>query len=241
MCCCCKIAYGLGVKPIENLGVKSIESRDGILFFESLYFSTSIQSEVADVIGLDDSARVDLDRYNGLTGASAKRLASAAADGDPGESESAFFRRVLPEVARSTSWRNQVRNAQDMHYKYDSIPVFPRMIEQAEYFESWIQGFRRRRLSELFGWVQEVLYCSDDSHSQQNRCLVSGRLLGGRGPLSASGDCGARNGSELSVTGHVAFFELLDKRFQLLRDVLPIDMRPLGLVSCKYKFYPLDG
>jgi len=257
-CCCCKIAYGLGVRPIENIrgiggGDDAAPLRDGTRFFGWMYFSTRIpcQSKVADekekiqqsgildgkeepgdrdgVRTLDGCVQVDLDRYNGLTGASAKRLAAAAEDGDPGESESDLFRRVLPEVARSTSWRNQARNARDMHY-YDSIPVFPRMIEIAEYFESWIQGFRRRRLSELFGWVQEVLYCSDDSHSQQNRCLVSGRLLGGGGPLSASGDCGARDG----VTGHVAFFELLDTRFQLLGDVLPIDFRPRGLVSRKY-------
>ena len=265
-CCCCKIACGLGVRPIENIrgigGGDDAALGDGARFFGSLYFSATRiprQSKVADdeekiqqsgsldgneepsdrdgVHGLDGCVRVDLDRYNGLTGASAKRLAAAAADGDPGESESDLFRRVLPEVARSTSWRNQVRNARDMHY-YDSIPVFPRMIEMAEYFESWVQGFRRRRLSELFGWVQEVLYCSDDSHSKQNRCLVSGRLLGGGGPSSASGgDSGARDG----VTGHAAFFELLDKRFQLLGDVLPIDFRPRGLVSRKYEFYPFDS
>ena len=85
-------------------------------------------------------------------------------------------------------------------------------------------ALERRKLSELFGWAQEVLYCSDDAHSQQNRCLVSGR----RRPVVG-------NSGEPSVTGHAAFLELLDERFGLLRGVLPIDLRVRGLVSSRYE------
>ena len=63
--------------------------------------------------------------------------------------------------------------------------AYSELLEEAEFFESWIQGFRRRswapggrmRLHELFGNEHEVLYCADDVHSQQNRCLLSGRYL----------------------------------------------------------------
>ena len=37
-----------------------------------------------------------------------QRLAAAANSRPAGETEAAFFGRVLPEVARATSWRNQV-------------------------------------------------------------------------------------------------------------------------------------
>jgi len=152
-CCCCKIACGLGVRPIKNIrgiggGDNDAARGDGTRFFGSLYFSATRiprQSKVADeekvqqsgsldgeeepsngdgIRVLDGRVRVDLDHDNGLTGASTKRLAAAAADGDPGESESDLFCRMLPEVTRSTSWRNQVQNARDVHY-YKLDPHVP--------------------------------------------------------------------------------------------------------------------
>jgi hypothetical protein len=209
--------------------------------------------------------KYNLDNYTGLSGASAKRLANAANNNNNGkklnnESEIELYRRVLPEVARATSWRNQLHNVQDRKYKYDAVSCFYELIEQAEYFESWIQGFRRRRLVQLFGWVEEVLYCSDDvQHSQQNRCLVSGRQRRRRQQLCQSDVVANDNGSisddEATIsagmmttettpttettTDHEAFFMLLEERFVQLKDILPIDLRPYGVISRKYEYYPI--
>ena len=90
--------------------------------------------------------------------------AAAAATGrGPGaavERDAAFFRRVLPAVARATSWRNAACNAAqrqsyatvnltlaiplDLTLTSDPNPrpkqaAYPAMLEHAEYFESWIQ------------------------------------------------------------------------------------------------------
>ena len=86
-----------------------------------------------------------LPQWTGLTGSSARRLAAAASKKAAGESEGAFLRRVLPEICRATSWRNQAYNA-PQNDKY-STASYPEMLQQAEFFESWIQGFRRRRLA----------------------------------------------------------------------------------------------
>ena len=97
------------------------------------------------------------------------------------------------------------------------------MLEHAEYFESWIQGWRRRRLQELYGaaHVEEILYCSDSAHSQQNRCLVSGRRLA----VDDRGD---------GPSGHAAFLRLLERQLLKFEAVLPVDLRVRGLVSAKY-------
>ena len=126
------------------------------------------------------------------------------------------------------------------------------MLEHAEYFESWIQGFRRRRLSALYGVAEEMLYCQDDAHSQQNRCLVSGRLLGplgrkrppaaavgvGEPSESGGGACGGRKDSEQGERGehgeHGAFFARLNAQFIKYEAVLPVDLRARGLVSSRY-------
>ena len=94
MCCCCKIACGLGVRPIENIqgigsGDDDAARGDGTQLFGLLYFSATRiprQSKVTDeekvqqsgsldgeeepsngdgVRGLDGHVRVDLDCYNG--------------------------------------------------------------------------------------------------------------------------------------------------------------------------------
>ena len=96
-----------------------------------------------------------------------------------------------------------------------------RHVRQAEYFESWIQGFRRRKLRGLFGHEEEVLYCNDSAHSQQNRCLVSGRRL-----MPAADSGGAQ--------AHGAFFALLEAQFAKYAATLPIDLRARGLVSSRY-------
>jgi hypothetical protein len=168
----------------------------------------------------------DREAWTGLLGTTARRLAAAASEttGDAGEAveetDGAFFRRVLPEVARSTSWRNQVFNSEQQGV-YSSAE----MRVEADYFESWIQGFRRRRLFELFGWEEELLYCHDESHSQQNRCLVSGRQSSPRSALPAT---------HPDSRGHVAFFALLEAQFLKYEASLPVDLRVRGLVSAKY-------
>ena len=157
------------------------------------------------------------------------------------ESEIELYRRVLPEVARATTWRSQSHNVQDRKYKYDAVSSFHELIEQAEYFESWIQGFRKRRLVQLFGWVEEVLYCSDEAqHSQQNRCLVSGRRRRQQ-LLQNGGDAvgGATTTATTTTTTTTAFLNLLEERFVQLKDILPIDLRPYGVVSRKYEYYPV--
>jgi hypothetical protein len=193
------------------------------------------------------TTKYNLDNYTGLSGASARRLANAANNDNDNnnndnklkhESEIELYRRVLPEVARATSWRNQLHNVQDRKYKYDAVSCFHELIEQAEYFESWIQGFRRRQLVQLFGWVKEVLYCSDDArHSQQNRCLVSGRRR--RQQLRQNGGDAAGGATTTATTTTTAFLNLLEERFVQLKDILPIDLRPYGVVSRKYEYYPV--
>ena len=197
------------------------------------------------------TTKYNLDNYTGLSGASARRLANAANNDNNDnnndnklkhESEIELYRRVLPEVARATTWRSQSHNVQDRKYKYDAVSSFHELIEQAEYFESWIQGFRKRRLVQLFGWVEEVLYCSDEAqHSQQNRCLVSGRRRRQQ-LLQNGGDAvggATTTATTTTTTTTTAFLNLLEERFVQLKDILPIDLRPYGVVSRKYEYYPV--
>lgn len=151
------------------------------------------------------------------------------------EAEAALFGLVLPEVARATSWRNQVYNASQQGV-YSSAE----MCEEAAYFESWIQGFRRRRLATLFGAEEEVLYCNDDAHSQQNRCLVSGEQL--RDPLGADAlTSGSAHGSATASTSAsparspAAFLALLERQLRKHEAALPVDLRVRGLVSARYE------
>ena len=107
--------------------------------------------------------------------------------------------------------------------------AYSELLEEAEFFESWIQGFRRRRLRELFGNEYEVLYCADDVHSQQNRCLVSGRHL----PNSSSTDT-ETSGS--SASSYARFFKLLEDQYLKHEADLPLDLRVRGLVSAKFGY-----
>ena len=97
------------------------------------------------------------------------------------------------------------------------------MLEEAEYFESWIQGFRRRRLAELFGHEEELLFCADDVHSQQNRCLVSGERLAPRSApadaMDQDDDEAATPGPGLSAPVELAapFFALLERQLLMRR------------------------
>ena len=132
------------------------------------------------------------------------------------------------------------------------------VLEQAEYFESWIQGFRRRRLRELFGAEDEILYCSDAVHSQQNRCLISGRLLctplpptshasadavGTDVPANGETGFGEEAGSTIRMADGLdshassckAFFDLLERQLLKYTDILPLDLRVRGLVSTKFE------
>ena len=127
-----------------------------------------------------------------------------------------------------------------------------------------VQGHRRRKLHELFGYEEEVIYCSDAlGHSQQNRCLVSGKRLrpasgaaGGAESSAAGGGAGgvadgaaggvadrpaggpaggAAGGAAGSVAGdYEAFFAMLNAQFRKYEAVLPVDLRARGLVSAKY-------
>lgn len=151
-------------------------------------------------------------------------VAAGAEGGGGGERGASFFSKVLPDVARATSWRNAVFNG-----KHEQTSAYAEVLDQAEYFESWIQGFRRRRLHALFGAEEELLYCSDDVHSQQNRCLVSGVRLRAR----AGGQLGA---SEPAAGERAAFFALLAKQHAKYAAVLPMDLRVRGLVSAKFDY-----
>ena len=152
--------------------------------------------------------------------------AAAAAEGaGAGEDEGGLFRRVLPAVARATSWRNASNNvAQQASF---ATAAYPEMQQEAEFFESFIQGFRRRKLRELFGCEEEILFCSESAHSMQNRCIVSGRRLRSKaGPATPDGG----NADE-----RAAFFRLLNAQFAKYEAVLPVDLRARGLVSQKYE------
>ena len=71
----------------------------------------------------------------------------------------------------------------------------------------------------------KVLYCNGSSHSQQNRCLVSGKAL----------NPSTRVTSEANRDQYVVFFELLDRQFKKYESVLPVDLRARGIVSLKYQ------
>ena len=305
-CCCCKLVGGTGTHG------------SGTDLFADLYFgrvdgvdvcapcddaeepcppdSRAERSE-AEAEGACAGSAVEMGAapaWTGLVGAAAKRLAAAVSVG-AGEAEGEYLRRVLPEVARCTSWRNQVHNV-SQHDKFSAIsacavarrvpprpasllpcvrranvppppprpahapqercaqkraysssalargrshfpllpirnrphnlhPIlrtgsYPQMLDQATYFESWIQGFRRRKLRALFDTEEELLYCNDSSHSQQNRCIVSGKQL-------------ALSGSDES-RGRGAFFEQLERQFARYKSVLPVDLRARGLVSSRF-------
>eukprot|EP00656_Telonema_subtile_P048935 TRINITY_DN5974_c0_g1_i1.p1 TRINITY_DN5974_c0_g1~~TRINITY_DN5974_c0_g1_i1.p1 ORF type:complete len:398 (-),score=61.40 TRINITY_DN5974_c0_g1_i1:68-1261(-) len=131
-------------------------------------------------------------------------------EGCPPESvsdDSSVHWTALTEVARATSWRNNQHSTQ----------AYPELVAHAEYFESWIQHWRRKKLQALFGQEQEVLYCHESGHSQQNRCLVSGTEL----HTEVEDD-------------HEGFFKLLERRFATHREVLPVDLRARGLVCLLY-------
>ena len=152
--------------------------------------------------------------------------AAAAAEGaGAGEDEGGLFRRVLPAVARATSWRNASNNvAQQASF---ATAAYPEMQQEAEFFESFIQGFRRRKLRELFGCEEEILFCSESAHSMQNRCIVSGRRLRSKaGPATPDGG---------DADERAAFFRLLNAQFAKYEAVLPVDLRARGLVSQKYE------
>ena len=109
---------------------------------------------------------------------------------------------TLVTVAKTTAWRTvQVEGENDMKSSMDA---------EAGFAESWIQGFRRRKLARIFGWCDEVIYCSGDVHSQQNRCIVSGRHKPG----------------DDSIDLRAAFFALLDKQVCKLTadNVIPLDL-----------------
>lgn len=65
-------------------------------------------SGVEGAVGAEGSAAKGGDAsWTGLSGLAAKRLAAAATAGEESSSEVEMLQRVLPEVARATSWRNQ--------------------------------------------------------------------------------------------------------------------------------------
>ena len=101
-----------------------------------------------------------------------------------------------------------------------------------------------------------MLYCNDDVHSQQNRCLVSGShlqlaskdedhvrariptrggvagyMLLGAAPLLCSSHL-----LRLTQTWQAAFFQLLEKQLAKYKSVLPMDLRVRGLVSAKFDY-----
>ena len=101
--------------------------------------------------------------------------------------------------------------------------------------ESWLQGFRRRKLSNLFGnsaanCETEVIYCDDEVHSQQNRCLVAGRLAV-QEKLKGEKENVDESGPKLFAE----FVTLLERQAERYAAAgLPADIRPKGLVSERY-------
>lgn len=141
-----------------------------------------------------------------------------------------LFRKILPNIARMTSWRNTVNT--------DNNLIDDDMVKQSEFFESWIQGFRKKRLSEIFGpnKVEELLYCDDDVHSQQNRVIISGRNFE---PATSSSNSSAKPEDHPTFKkASVEFMKLLETRYAALKaeGLMPLDLRPRGLVSTKFQY-----
>lgn len=122
---------------------------------------------------------------------------------------------VVDQLARKTAWRNTSRAETSL--------ITEEMLVEAEYFESWLQEFRVRRLREIFAFATQFIYCHSGPHSQQNRCLV-----GAHAALPKENEATAK------------FFELVHRRAEEQRDWLPIDLRPRGLVSIKFNYDGMD-
>ena len=102
------------------------------------------------------------------------------------------------------------------------------------------------------------MYCADDVHSQQNRCLISGVRLEARakakakveaaaeaqvGPMELEGgaqDSEVASASTARATAPAVlaapFFALLEGQLRKYETVLPMDLRVRGLVSAKYGY-----
>ena len=89
---------------------------------------------------------------------------------------------------------------------------------------------------ELFGEEDELLYCANDVRSQQNRCLVSGRLPPRHRVASYADDDEAPSGTQPTRLDHAAFLELLEAQFVKYEASLPMDLRVRGLVSAKFGY-----
>jgi len=136
----------------------------------------------------------------------------------------------LVASARTTNWRtvNVDEFVEEKNLK-------EKMVVEAGYSESWIQGFRRRKLSEIFGWCQEVIYCSNELHSQQNRFFFWG---GGGGGGRGGGGGGGGGRSEEMEGLRSSFFELLDERIRILEEggVIPLDLVARNLAEKRVEF-----
>ncbi|CAD7953174.1 unnamed protein product [Amoebophrya sp. A25] len=187
---------------------------------------------------------------------------------------------AISSLAKMTSWRNTELT--------DNSLITPAMLREAEYFESWMQQYRKRKLATIFQSrrnVDELLYCHSGAHSQQNRCLVAwrgavdeengdheiledfdglqdrrqhgdprsivqlGKALELEGekrgssfstaPLevvsnstSSSSTFSSRTQQRLIAEFWACFRERVDR----YKPLLPVDLRPVGLVSSKYGF-----
>ncbi|CAD7923866.1 unnamed protein product [Amoebophrya sp. A120] len=147
----------------------------------------------------------------------------------------------IQELARMTSWRNT-------HLTDNSLISEP-MLREAEFFESWIQQSRIHRLKQIFtaSDVDEFLYCRSGAHSQQNRCLIAGTTS--RAKRSHQNDQVESCDTQIQQTDAErvpaedylstelpSFWQRIRHRAHFLSSILPIDLRPVGLVSARYNF-----
>jgi hypothetical protein len=188
---------------------------------------------------------------------SANVPASSTPNADnPGSTNSATSKSISPiipnathslirEVARMTSWRNTAAS-------WNSL-ISDDMLKQAEFLESWLQKIRKQKLERIFSGnyngaseesdrgaaapfshVSEVLYCADDVHSQQNRCVIAGRWK--RNEQSTNDKQSSRNKYHINDDVCGDFLLLMMEEIRKKRDLLPIDLRPPGLVSTKFEY-----
>ena len=142
----------------------------------------------------------------------------------------------LASICRITSWRNTSKSNVGAK-EGGSNRITDTMLQRAEFMESWLQSFRKKKLGNVFGHgqsgegVREYIYCDDEVHSQMNRCLIASDDRHVVEDFDGDGD-GCSKVNELCRE----FVALLDSRAEKFKDLLPADIRPKGLVSTKFEW-----
>jgi len=134
----------------------------------------------------------------------------------------------ITKAGKFTTWRNTSKSSTSM--------ITEDMLLYSEYYESFFQCFRKKKLRKIFGkdaFINEVLYCDQGPHSQQNRCITAFKK-------------NKEENTDLLVekVGNTDTHALVDSLVARIKSVaalygpklLPIDLRPRGLVSTRYNF-----